>query len=31
VFSGGNACMLSVDSMDGPSRVDRTAWHRLTL
>jgi hypothetical protein len=31
VFSGGNACMLSVDSMDGPSRVDRTAWHRLSL
>jgi LmbE family N-acetylglucosaminyl deacetylase len=31
VFSDGNASMLSVDSMDGPSRVDRTAWHRLSL
>jgi N-acetyl-1-D-myo-inositol-2-amino-2-deoxy-alpha-D-glucopyranoside deacetylase len=31
VFTGKDACMLSVDTMDGPSRVDRTIWHRLVL
>jgi LmbE family N-acetylglucosaminyl deacetylase len=31
VFSGKDAFMMSVDSMDGPNRVDRTAWRRFTL
>ncbi len=31
VFDGAGTCLMSVDCMDGPSRLDRTAWRRLVI
>lgn len=31
VFDGAGTCLMSVDYMDGPSRLDRTAWRRLVI
>ena len=31
VLSGAGTCMLSVDAMNGPRRVDHSAWRRLSI